>query len=208
MHLVCFWPWLMMITTLTTDTLETPTLTTCTDTFLNKSDYRDEYYADDEYSRDPDVDYTDTICYQPGLSTRRSRASGAFHHGISPQPWQCQPNNSSGKSLTKQDQQNRRYPKPRKARKRHKKKRLKPTGALCTQIKETQQLPDHPPIPLTMESAHEHKKRHNQGSPPTPKKAERAQPPHYGELLPLVCRTRMSHAQPRLLMVTKCHESS
>jgi hypothetical protein len=47
------------------------------------------------------------ICYQPDLSTRRSRASG--------------------KSLTKQDQQNRRYPKPRKARKRHKKKRPKLT---------------------------------------------------------------------------------
>jgi hypothetical protein len=32
-------------------------------------------------------------------------------------------------------------------------------GALCAQIKETLQLPDHPPIPLTMESAYEHKKR-------------------------------------------------
>jgi hypothetical protein len=47
-------------------------------------DYSDEYYSDD----DPDVDYTDTMCYQPGLSTRRSRASGASHHGISSQPWQ------------------------------------------------------------------------------------------------------------------------
>jgi hypothetical protein len=51
--------------------------------FLN-SDYCDEYYSDDEYSRDPDVDYNDTICYQPGISTRSSCASGAFHHGISP----------------------------------------------------------------------------------------------------------------------------
>jgi hypothetical protein len=50
------------------------------------------------------------------------------------------------------------------------------TGALCAQIKETQQLPDHPPTPLTMESSYEDKKRHNQGSPPTPKKAECAQP--------------------------------
>jgi hypothetical protein len=59
---------------------------------------------------------------------------------------------SSGKSLVKkQDPQNRSYPKPRKARKRHNKKKCpKPsppsppvTGALCAQIKETQQLPDH-----------------------------------------------------------------
>jgi hypothetical protein len=95
--------------------------------YFLKSDYSDEYYSDDddEYSRDPDVDYTDTICYQPGLSTRSSCASGAFHHGISPQPLQCQPNSSSGKSLAKQDPQNRSYPKPRKkARKRHKKVHL------------------------------------------------------------------------------------
>jgi hypothetical protein len=123
-----------------------------------------------------------TTCYQPGTSTRSSYASGAFHPGISTQPWQCQPNSSSRKSLVKQDPQNRSHPKPRKARKRHKKKRPKPsplsppvTGALCAQIKETQQLPDHPPIP-TMESSYEHKKRPNQGSPPTPNKAERAQP--------------------------------
>jgi hypothetical protein len=90
-----------------------------------------------------------------------------------PQPWQRQPNSSSGKSLAKQDSQNRRYPKPRKARKGHQKKRSKPsvTGALCAQIKETQQLPDHPPpTPLIMESSYEHKTRYNQGSPPTPKK--------------------------------------
>jgi hypothetical protein len=117
-------------------------------------DYSDEYYSDDEYARDPDVDYADTACYQPGTSTRSLYASGAFHHDISPQPWQCQPKNSSGKSLTKQDQQNRSYPKPRKARKRHKKKHPKPSppsppvaGALCAQTKETHQLPDHPPIP-------------------------------------------------------------
>jgi hypothetical protein len=136
-----------------------------------KSDYNDDYYSDDGNSGDPDVDnmykhflksdnsdeyysddYTDTICYQPGLSTRKSRASGAFHHGISSQPWQCQPNSSSGKSLVKQDPQNRRYPKPRKARKRHKKKRLKPTppsptvtGVLCTQIKRRLSNPPHSP---------------------------------------------------------------
>jgi hypothetical protein len=118
------------------------------------SDYSNEYYSDDEYSRDPDVDYADTTCYQPGTSTRSSCASGAFHHDISTQPWQCQPNSSSGKSLVKQDPQNRNYPKPRKARKRHKKKRPKPsppsqpvTGALCAQIKETQQLPATHPSP-------------------------------------------------------------
>jgi hypothetical protein len=105
--------------------------------YLLNSDYCDEYYSDNEYSRDPDIDYNDTICYQPGISTRSSCTSGAFHNGISPQPWQCQPNSSSGKSLAKQDPQNRRYPKPRRARKRHKKKRPKPsppsppvTGAL------------------------------------------------------------------------------
>jgi hypothetical protein len=143
--------------------------------YLN-SDYSDSYYSDDEYSRDPDVDYADTTCYQPGTSTRSSCASGAFYPGISPQPWQCQPNSSSGKSLVKQDPQNRSYPKPWKARKRHKKKRPKPsppsppvTGTLCAQIKETQQLPDHPPIPLTMESSYEHKRSPDQGSPPTPK---------------------------------------
>jgi hypothetical protein len=124
------------------------------------------------------------MCYQPGLSTRKSRASGASHHGISSQPWQCQPNSSPCKSLTKQDQQNRRYPRPRKARKRHKKKRPKETPpsptvtiALCTQIKENQQLSCHPTTPFTiMENAHEHKKRPYQGSPPTPEKDERAQP--------------------------------
>jgi hypothetical protein len=169
--------------------------------FLN-SDYRDEYYSDDDYSRDPDVDYTDTICYQPGISTRSSCASGAIHHGISLQPWQRQPTRGAGKSLVKQNPQNRSYPtKPRKERERHKKKRPKPsppsppvTGALCAQIKETQQRSDHPPILLPTESAHEHKKRHNQGSPPTSKKAERAQPtdssahhpptlpPHHGDM--------------------------
>jgi hypothetical protein len=171
-----------MSTTPTTGTLKTATLTPYR-YFLN-SDYSDEYYSDDEYSRDPDVDYAYTTCYQPGTSTRSSCASGAFHPGISPQPWQCQLSSSSDKSLAKQDPQNRSYPRPRKARKRHKKKRPKPsppsppvTGALCAQIKETQQLPDHPPTtPLTMESAHEHKKRHSQGSPLTPKKAEPAQP--------------------------------
>jgi hypothetical protein len=148
--------------------------------FLN-SDYSDEYYSDDEYSRDPDVDYTDTICYHPGISNRSSCASGAFHPGISPQSWKDQPTSSSGKSLVKQDPQNRSYPKPkdqptsssgkslvkqdpqnrsypkpRKARKkRHNKKHPKPsplsppvTGALCAQIKETQQLADHPPTHL------------------------------------------------------------
>jgi hypothetical protein len=181
--------------------------------FLN-SDYSDEYYSDDEYSRDPDVDYADITCYQPGTSTRSACASGAFHPGISPQPWQCQPNSSSGKSLVKPNPQNRSYPKPRKARKRHKKKRPKPsppsppvTGALCAQIKEMQ-LPDHPPIPLTMECSYDHKKRPNQGSPPTRRKISVLRdssihrpptlPPHHGELLPLVCRTRMSHTQPRL----------
>jgi hypothetical protein len=94
--------------------------------YLN-SDYSDEYYSDDEYSRDTDVDYADITCYQPGTSTRSSYASGAFHPGISPQLWQCQPNSSSGKSLVKQDPQNRSYPKPRKARKRHKKKHPKPS---------------------------------------------------------------------------------
>jgi hypothetical protein len=49
--------------------------------YLNP-DYSDEYYSDDEYSRDPDVDYADTTCYQPGTSTRSSYASGAFHPGI------------------------------------------------------------------------------------------------------------------------------
>jgi hypothetical protein len=129
--------------------------------------YSDEYYSDDEYSRDPDIDYADTTCYQPGTSTRSSYASGTFHHDISTQPWQCQPNSSSGKSLVTQDPQNRSYTRPRKARKRHK-KHPKPSppsppvaGALCTQIKETQQLPDHPTSPPTMESSHEHKKRPN-----------------------------------------------
>jgi hypothetical protein len=51
-----------------------------------KSDYRDEYCSDDGYSRDPDVDCADTTCYQPGTSTRSSYTSGAFHPGISPQP--------------------------------------------------------------------------------------------------------------------------
>jgi hypothetical protein len=113
----------------------------------------------------------------PSLLLAFAHIHGAFYNCISPQPWQCQPNSSSGKSLAKQDPENRSYPKLRKARKRHKKKRPKPsplsplvTGALW------QQLADHPPMPLTTESAHEHKKRHNQGSPPTPKKAERAQP--------------------------------
>jgi hypothetical protein len=113
------------------------------------------------------------MCYQPGLSTRKSRASGAFHHGTSSQPWQRQPNSSPCKSLTKRDQQNRRCPRPRKARKRHKKKRPKETppsptvmGALCTQIKENQQLSCHPTTPFTMDNAHEHKKRPYQGSPP------------------------------------------
>jgi hypothetical protein len=142
--------------------------------------YSDEYYSDDEYSRDPNVDYAETTCYQPGISTRSSHASGAFHHDISTQPWQCQPNSSSGKSLVKQDPQNRSYPRPRKARKRHKKKHPKPSppsppvaGALCAQTKETRPLPDHPPIPPTMESSYEHKKMPNQG---IPNKAERAQP--------------------------------
>jgi hypothetical protein len=147
--------------------------------------YSDEYYSDDEYSRDSDVDnlyryypnpdysdeyysdvdYVDTTCYQPGTSTRSSYASGAFHHDISTQPWQCQPNSSSGKSLVKQDPQNRSYPRPRKAGKRHKKKHPKPSppsppvaGALCAQTKETQQLADHPTSPPTMEISYEHKK--------------------------------------------------
>jgi hypothetical protein len=59
--------------------------------YLNP-DYSDEYYSDDEYSQDPDVDYADTTCYQPGTSTRSPYASGAFHPGISTQPWQYQPN--------------------------------------------------------------------------------------------------------------------
>jgi hypothetical protein len=56
----------------------------------------------------------------------------------------------------KQDPPNRSYTRPRKARKRHK-KHPKPSlpsppvaGALCAQIKETQQLPDHPTSPPTM----------------------------------------------------------
>jgi hypothetical protein len=192
-------------------------------------DYSDEYYSDDEHSRDPDVDYADTTCYQPGISTRSSCASGAFHHDISTQPWQCQPNSSSGKSLVKQDPQNRSYPKPRKARKRHKMKHPKPSPLhhllqepCAHRPRRLSNCPTTPPIPPTMESSHEHKKMPNQGSPPTPNKAERAQPtethppthhpptlpPHHGELLPLVCRTRMSHTQPRLLMDAKCLESS
>jgi hypothetical protein len=54
--------------------------------------------------------------------------------------------------LAEQDPQNRSYPRPRKARKRYKKKRPKPSppspplmGVLYAQIKETQQLADHPP---------------------------------------------------------------
>jgi hypothetical protein len=112
----------VMSTTHTTSTLETPTLTTCTETILIQT-----YYSDDEYSRDPDVDYADTTCYQPCTSTCSSYASGAFHPGISTQLWQCQPNSSSGKSLVKQDPQNRSYPRPRKAKKRHKMKHPKPT---------------------------------------------------------------------------------
>jgi hypothetical protein len=80
----------------------------------------------------------------------------------------------------KQDPQNRSYPHPRrKARKRHTKKHPKPsphstpvTVAERAQIKETQQLTDHPPTPLTitMKSVNNHKKKRTQGSPPTPKK--------------------------------------
>jgi hypothetical protein len=45
--------------------------------FLN-SGYSDEYYSDyEEYSSDPDFDYTDTLCYRPDISN---------HPGISPQP--------------------------------------------------------------------------------------------------------------------------
>jgi hypothetical protein len=72
--------------------------------YVLNSDYGDEYYSDDEYSRDPGVDYTDdTICYHPGISNRSVCASGASHPGISPQPWKFQPTCSSGKSLVKQN---------------------------------------------------------------------------------------------------------
>jgi hypothetical protein len=122
------------------------------------SEYSDEYYSDyDEYSSDPDFDYTDTLCYYPNISYRSSCSSGEYNPGVSPQPWKSQV--GTGKSLAKQDSQNRSYPNPRKARKRHKKKRSKPSPpstpvavAERAQIKETQQLTDHPPTPLTMES--------------------------------------------------------
>jgi hypothetical protein len=96
-----------------------------------KPDYSDEYYSDEAYSRDPDVDYADTTCYQPGASTRSSYASGASHPGISTQPWQCQPNSSSGKSLVKQDPQNRSYLTPRKARKRQEASQTELTFTTC-----------------------------------------------------------------------------
>jgi hypothetical protein len=91
------------------------------DSYVLHSDYSDAYYSDDEYSLDPGVDYTDTICSHPRISNRSLCASGAVHPGISPQPRKFQPTSSSGKSLVKQDPQNQSYPKPRKARKRHKK---------------------------------------------------------------------------------------
>jgi hypothetical protein len=75
----------------------------------------------------PTFDYTDTLCYHPGISIRSSCSSGAFNHGVSPQPWKFQLTHGTGKSLAKQDPQNRSYPHPRKARKRHKKKRHKPS---------------------------------------------------------------------------------
>jgi hypothetical protein len=59
--------------------------------FLN-SDYSDEYYYDyDEYPSDPDLDYTDTLLYHPGISNRSSCSSGAFQPGVSPQPGNFQP---------------------------------------------------------------------------------------------------------------------
>jgi hypothetical protein len=170
----------VMSTTQTTSTLETPTLTTCTDTTLIQTTAMSTTLTTSTLETP-----TLTMPTLLAISTRSSCASGAFHPGISPQPWQCQPNSSSGKSLAKQYPQNRSYLKPRKARKRHKKKRPKPSppsppvaGALCAHIKETQQLPDHPPIPLTVESSNEHKKRPNQGLPrkklsvPSPQKLD------------------------------------
>jgi hypothetical protein len=131
-------------------------LTTCTAIFLN-----------------PDLDYTNTLCYRPGISNRSPCSSGAFNLGVSHQLWKSQPTGGAGKSVAKQDRQNRSYPHPRKARKRHKKKRPKPSPP--SQIKETQQLTDYPPAPLTIESVYKHKKKRTQGSPPTSKKVECAQ---------------------------------
>jgi hypothetical protein len=156
------------------------------------SDYGDEYYSDDEYSLDPGVDYTDTICYHPGISNRSLCASGALHLGISSQPRKCQLNSSSGKSLVKQDPQNRSHPKPQKARKRRKKKRPKPSPpsppetGIPKKVERAQPTETHPPpihlpstpLPFTMESFNR----------------------WYA--------TRMSHAQPRLHMDTICLESS
>jgi hypothetical protein len=115
------------------------------------------------------------------ISNRSSCSSGAFQHGVSPQPGNSQPKRGAGNYLwVKQDPQN-----PRKARKRHKKKRPKPsphstpgTVAERAQIKETQQPSDHSPTPLTMTmmSVNKHKKKRTQGSLSTPKKAEHVQP--------------------------------
>jgi hypothetical protein len=147
-------------------------------TACSKSSYEsDSYYPNHADVREAPTNYR----RNPWEQVKAYHYSDEYHD-ISSQPWQCQPNSSSGKSLVKQDPQNRSYTRPRKARKRHK-THPKPSpssppvaGALCAQIKETQQLPDHPTSPPTMESSHEHKKRPNQGSPPTPNKAECAQP--------------------------------
>jgi hypothetical protein len=209
-----------MSTTQTTSTRETPTLTTRTDTILIQTTVMSTTLTTNTLETPTsNIPTLRAIRLAPVLDAHTLQAHSTMTYLPSPGN---QPNSSSGKPLVKQDPQNQSYPRPRKARKRHK-KHPKPSppsppvaGALCAQIKETQQLPIHSPIPLTMESSYEHKKRPNQGSPPTPNKAERAQPtethpptihppyPHHGELLPLVFRTRMSHTQPRLLMDTKC----
>jgi hypothetical protein len=140
----------VMSTTQTTSTLETPTLTTCTETILIQTTMMSTTLTTSTLETPTlTMPTLPAISLAPVLVTHTLQVHSTLAY-ISPQPWQCQPNSSSGKSLVKQDPQNRSYPKQRKARKRHKKKRPKPsppsphvTGALCAQIKETQQLPDH-----------------------------------------------------------------